>query len=183
MTRLRWQACTEVHGGGPLVLVLVLVLVGSAVWSPGSKCVLVRGKKRGLFGVGRSLAKEVCSPAKNPPAAPAAASFPRVKAFPGAITERPPFGSFNPRFWGRGARTRGHFGRQPLAEGKTHFLLIRDMTGLHGRSDPSFHSAWNTRSSTVGFLSRRPVCQARLRGHYKRENPSSPFFHYTRKKK
>lgn len=28
------------------------------------------------------------------------------------------------------------------------------------------------------LLSRRPPCQAWLRGHYKRENPSSPFFYY-----
>lgn len=61
------------------------------------------------------------------------------------------------------------------------------MTDLHACCDPfvllsverlKFHCL----AQANMLLSRRPLCQAWLWGHYKRENPSSPFFHYKKKR-
>lgn len=81
------------------------------------------------------------------------------------------------------------FSVQPMQSGKgnTHFLLIGDMTDPHAGCDPPClltveHLKFHCLAQANVLLSRRPLCQAWLRGHYKRGNPSSPFFSYKKKK-
>lgn len=74
-----------------------------------------------------------------------------------------------------------------LVKGNTRFLLIGDMTDLHAGCDPFCllsveHLKFRCLAQANVLLSRRPLCQAWLPGRDKRENPSSLFFHYKKKK-